>query len=50
MMATCLECEENFDLDEEVDVEDVVACPACGTKFEILDLDPVVVDYAPQRD
>ena len=45
-MGTCPDCEENFDLDDSADVGDVVQCPACKARLEILDLEPVVLDYA----
>ena len=45
MVGICLECDEHIDLDDEVDVDDIVVCPKCGTRFEILDLDPVTLDY-----
>jgi lysine biosynthesis protein LysW len=44
MVGICLECEEQIELDEEIDVEDFVVCPNCSTRYEVLDLDPVVLD------
>ena len=44
-MGTCLECDEVFDLTEEMEVWDIVVCPKCHTRLEILDLNPVIVDY-----
>jgi len=45
-MGTCLECETNFDLDDSVEVGHFVVCPSCKTRLEVLDLAPVVLDYA----
>lgn len=45
-MGTCPDCEENFELDENADVGDVIDCPKCKARLEILDLSPVVLDYA----
>lgn len=45
-MGTCLECEEIFEIDENTEVSDVVVCPNCHARLEILDLDPVTIDYA----
>ena len=48
-MGTCLECEEIFDLTDEMDVSDIVVCPNCHARLEILDLDPVTIDYAEEE-
>jgi lysine biosynthesis protein LysW len=45
-VGTCPECETNIDLDEEAAVGDIVVCPECKTRLEILDLNPVTLDYA----
>ncbi len=45
-MGTCLECEETFDLSDDMEVYSVVVCPHCHARLEILDMDPFVVDYA----
>jgi lysine biosynthesis protein LysW len=44
MFGVCLECEEHIELEEEIDVEEIVVCPNCKTRHEVLDLDPVVLD------
>jgi transcription initiation factor IIE alpha subunit len=49
-VATCLDCEENIELDDDADVNDLFECPKCKAKLEILDLDPVVVDYGVEED
>ena len=45
MVAVCLECDEHIELEDEVDVDDIVSCPNCNVRFEIIVLDPVAVDY-----
>ncbi len=50
MMGTCLDCEENFELGDEAEIGDIVECPACKTRLEVLDLHPVVLDYALEGD
>ena len=45
-MGTCLECEEQIELDEEVEVGDVIECPRCKTRLELLSLHPAMVDFA----
>jgi lysine biosynthesis protein LysW len=45
-MGTCPDCEENFELDDSADIGSIVECPSCKARLEILDLHPVVLDYA----
>jgi len=47
-MGTCPDCEENFDLNEGVEIGDVVECPKCRVRLEILNVFPVAFDYAPE--
>ena len=49
-MGTCIECEENFDLDEDTEPGGLVTCPKCRTKMEVLNTQPVVLDYAALED
>ncbi len=49
-MGTCPECDENFDLDEDDDISDVVECPKCHVRLEILNTYPVTLDYASDED
>ena len=45
-MGTCLDCEENFYLEEGVEPGDMVMCPKCNVKMEILNTAPTVsLDY-----
>jgi lysine biosynthesis protein LysW len=46
MIGICLECDEQIELDDDADVGDIVECPHCKTRQEILDLNPVVLDFA----
>lgn len=45
-MGTCPDCEETFELEDGAEVGDVIPCPACKARLEILDLHPVILDYA----
>jgi DNA-directed RNA polymerase subunit RPC12/RpoP len=45
-MFTCLECERNIDIDEDVDVDDIIVCPDCELKMVVLSTQPPTVDYA----
>ncbi len=45
-MGTCPECEENFELDENAEVSDVIECPRCKARLEVLSLHPAMFDFA----
>ena len=45
MIGICLECDEHIEFDEDLEVEEVLVCPKCQKRFEIIDLDPVTLDY-----
>ena len=45
-MGTCPDCEENFELDDNAEIGSIIECPSCKARLEILDLQPVVLDYA----
>ena len=50
-MGTCLDCEENFYMEEGVEVGDVVDCPKCRIRMEVLNTFPTVnLDYAAPED
>ena len=46
MVGTCPDCEENFELGDSAEVGQTIACPNCKAQLEILDLNPVILDYA----
>lgn len=45
-MGTCPECDENFEISEDMEVGDIVECPKCEVRLELLNLMPGMVDYA----
>ena len=47
-MGTCPDCEENFEIPEDAEMGDVVDCPKCRIRLEILTVFPVAFDYAPE--
>ena len=49
-MGTCLDCDTNINLDENADIGDVLICPGCKARLEIIDLNPVILDYAVDED
>lgn len=41
-MPSCPECESELDLElDEIEEGDVVACEECGTKFEVVGVEPL---------
>jgi len=49
MTASCPECAAEFLL-ENVLVSEIVTCPDCGVELEVMGLDPVVLDLAPEEE
>ena len=50
-MATCAECDVEFDVDEfDVDRGDELSCPECGANLEVVGLAPVALDLAGEDD
>jgi len=45
LMFTCLECETNFDIDEDIEADDIVQCPECELRMIVLGINPPTVDY-----
>jgi alpha-aminoadipate/glutamate carrier protein LysW len=41
-MIYCPECETNLDIDDDsVDEGEVVACPECGSEYEVVTINPI---------
>ena len=49
-MATvvCPECEAEIVLDSEVEESEIIVCPDCGVELEVVSVDPLEVDVAPE--
>ncbi len=45
MIGICVECDEHSEFEEDLDVDEVIVFHKCQTRFEIIDLDPVKLDY-----
>lgn len=46
--ATCPECDAEITIPADAMENELIACPECGTELEIISLDPVELDLAPE--
>ena len=46
----CPECEGEVHVDEDTDKGDLVSCPDCGLELEVVGLDPIELDIAPEEE
>ena len=44
----CLECGAVLELEADVEVGEIVICPDCGIELEVMSLDPITLDLAPE--
>ena len=47
-MATCIECGDELSLYDDIEVGEILDCSTCGAELEVLGVDPVEVDTAPE--
>ena len=47
-MAKCLECEAELELGNDVEEGEIVVCPDCGVEMEVVGLNPVTLELAPE--
>ncbi len=47
-MATCPECAAELDLAPDLEEAEIVVCPDCGVELEVMGLDPVTLELAPE--
>ena len=47
-MAQCLECEAELELAPDVEEGEIVVCPDCGVELEVVGLNPVTLELAPE--
>lgn len=45
VVAACPDCEDNITLEGEIEWGDQVVCPHCGTKLEVINTNPVELDW-----
>ncbi|MBK7600782.1 MAG: lysine biosynthesis protein LysW [Acidobacteria bacterium] len=49
-LAACPECSAEIHVDDDVDKGDRVACEECDASLEVVGLDPIELDLAPEDD
>ena len=47
-MVTCPECAAELNLAPDLELCEIVVCADCGAELEVMGLDPVAVDLAPE--
>jgi alpha-aminoadipate carrier protein LysW len=47
-MAECLECAAELDLAPDVEEGEIVVCPDCGVELEVMSLNPITLELAPE--
>lgn len=47
-MAECPECVATLELAPDVEEGEIVICPDCGVELEVMSVDPVAVELAPE--
>ncbi len=49
-MIECLECAAEVQLAPDVEVGEIVVCSDCGVELEVMGVDPIVLDLAPEEE
>jgi alpha-aminoadipate carrier protein LysW len=44
----CPECDAPLDLMPDLEEGEIVVCPDCGSELEVISLDPLTLDLAPE--
>lgn len=44
----CLECDAEVDIPSDAMENELVACPECGVELEIMSLNPIALELAPE--
>ena len=47
-MAQCLECGADLELAADVEEGEIVVCPDCGVELEVVGLNPIALELAPE--
>ena len=44
----CIECAAELNLPSDVEENEIVVCPDCGAELEVVSLDPITIELAPE--
>jgi len=47
-MTECIECGAELTLHDDLETGEIVDCTTCGTELEVIDVNPPVLDRAPE--
>ena len=47
-MTECIECGAEVSLHDNLEVGEIVDCGTCGAELEVVEIDPVELDAAPE--
>jgi len=50
MEGTCPECAGMIEMDEDVMEGEIIDCPDCGVELEVVSLEPLTLDLAPEEE
>lgn len=48
MNTLCPECDGDITIPEDTMLNELVSCPECGIELEVISLDPLELDIAPE--
>ncbi len=46
--AECVECGEEIEAHKDVERGEILDCSTCGTELEVIEIDPIELDEAPE--
>ena len=49
-MTACPVCEADVPMEDDVVMGELIECPECGSELEVVSLDPVGLDEAPEEE
>lgn len=49
-LAACPECQAEIHVDDDVDKGEIIRCEECEAPLEVVGLDPIELDLAPEED
>jgi alpha-aminoadipate carrier protein LysW len=48
IMVECLECAAELELAADLEEGEILVCPDCGVELEVMSLDPITLELAPE--